>query len=187
MTNEEAFESWWAVVGVSVIADPKKTVKGVARRAFLAALDPNVIGDVVGTTGVDFALDPVVKSFSKYVVDLWNTIVTAPIPKARWSADRGKKIDTRRTALPTLDHWRVAITEMNATDWCRGEAKNSEHPNWKATLTWFVKKDDTVLRFLEAATAKRVTRATTRVANCRHTPPCRTSEQCSDKYLETIG
>ncbi len=168
------------LAGPDIIKDPEKTVKKVAALAFNAGLNARTVIDK------EFDLAPVAPSMSQQVISLWNSIVTAPIAKARWSPDRGKKIDARCKVLPTLDHWRVAITEMNGTDWCRGEAKSSEHPNWRATFTWFVKKDDTVLRFLEAATSKRVTKATTRVANCRHNPPCQTSQQCSDKYLATI-
>lgn len=184
MTND-AFEAWWLLRGPAIMADPKKTVKGVARQAFSAGAEDQQRQD--GINVAEYALWCETAPFSEQVVRVWNEIVTSPIPKARWSADRGKKIDARVKVLPTLEHWRVAITEMNATDWCRGEAKNSEHPNWRATFTWFVKKDDTVLRFLEAATAKRVTKAIARVPNCQHNPPCRTAEQCSEKYIEALG
>jgi hypothetical protein len=85
------------------------------------------------------------------VVDLWNQLVTAPIPKVtRLTADRKRKIDARLKVYPDLADWRTAIVWVNGQSWCRAPG-NGDHPNWTATIDWLCRSDEPIQRALERA------------------------------------
>jgi hypothetical protein len=88
---------------------------------------------------------------AKDVVDLWNEVVTSPIPKiTKLTTDRETKINARLQSYPDLNTWRTVIVWINGQEWCRA-AGRGDHPNWTATLDWLVRNDGNVQRQLERA------------------------------------
>jgi hypothetical protein len=85
------------------------------------------------------------------VVECWNALVTAPIPKvSKLTVDRRAKIEQRLRTYPDIGTWRTAIAWINTQDWCRA-AGQGNHPNWTATLDWLCRNDGNVARCLERA------------------------------------
>ena len=92
------------------------------------------------------------RSSAQEVVDLWNQLVTSPIPKVtKLTPDRRTRIEARLRTFPTLAEWQTAITWVNGQPWCRASGQGT-HPGWTATLDWLVKNDGQVQRCLERAT-----------------------------------
>ena len=93
------------------------------------------------------------------VVEIWNNIVTAPIPKVeKLTASRKRKIDARLKSYPELETWRTCITWLNGQAWCRAPG-TGDHPDWAATLDWLIKNDDPMTRTLESVSAEGAARA----------------------------
>lgn len=112
------------------------------------------------------------------LVDLWNQVVTPPLPKVtKLTADRRAKLNARLKEYPDLATWRTLIAWVNGQDWCRASG-SGDHPNWTATLDWLCKSDGQVQRYIERATQNQQ-RTRPRVAGCRHTPPCATPVDCT--------
>ena len=89
------------------------------------------------------------RSSVQEVVDLWNQLVTSPIPKVtKLTPDRRTRIEARLRTFPSLADWQTAITWVNGQPWCRASGQGT-HPGWTATLDWLVKNDGQVQRCLE--------------------------------------
>ena len=88
------------------------------------------------------------------VVELWNSIVTAPIPKVRkLTADRKRKIEARLKTYPDLENWRTCIVWLNRQAWCRASG-TGEHGNWTATFDYLIRNDGTITQALEKVSAE---------------------------------
>lgn len=87
------------------------------------------------------------------LAELWNGIVTRPIPKVRipLSPDR---VRAYARAWPSMkpDEWRLTFEHVNGESWCRAPGVG-EHPNWTETLDRIVSKPGIWQRHFEKATS----------------------------------
>lgn len=136
---------------------------------------------LLGHPGID-APDTESEVFRR-VAALWNEIVTAPIPKVSLNGTSYRRQVYRRwQSFDRLELWRVAITELNATPWCRGE--QSSMPDYVANLKLLVKSDESFQRFLDDGYRRqRTTGSSSVVAGCTHTPPCTSRSACTQKTI----
>lgn len=112
------------------------------------------------------------------IVDLWNQLVTAPIPQVtKLTTDRRAKLDARLKSFPALETWAEAITWVNGQDWCRASGKG-DHPNWTASLDWLCKNDGVIQRALEKSAT-----VPARPAEwvCLHDPHCGSAWRCHQR------
>lgn len=120
------------------------------------------------------------------VVNLWNELVTTPIPKVtKLTQDRKAKIDARLKTYPDLAVWRTVITWINTQDWCRAPGRG-EHPNWTATLDWLCKNDGVIQRHLERATTELAASRSVRTYEpwiCPHVDECSNARICANATL----
>jgi hypothetical protein len=108
------------------------------------------------------------------IVDLWNRLVTPPIPQVtKLTPGRAAKINARLKAYRDLALWQTVITWISQQEWCRASGVG-DHPNWTATLDWLCKSDDQIQKYIERAQmdTQRLPPRAVRVPGCRHTPPC---------------
>lgn len=112
------------------------------------------------------------------LVDLWNQLVTAPIPKVtKITTDRRARLNARLKEVPNLALWRTVITWLNGQDWCRASGKG-DHPNWTATLDWLCKSAGHLQRYIEnsqaaiASAKPRERPSDDWYARCQHVPKC---------------
>jgi hypothetical protein len=146
-----------------------------------------------GTKGKGTELKDVSRTMSADdLVDLWNSIVTAPIPKVeKLTADRRRKFDARLRTFPDGDIWRRLFTWINGQEWMRASGRG-DHPNWTATLDWLCKSDEQVQKNLEKASTAEVVRTRAKSAgpaytewDCPHVDRCGGRSQCATKV--TLG
>ena len=85
------------------------------------------------------------------VQDIWNAIVTAPIPKVqKLTRERQRKISARLQTYPDLAVWRTVIAWVNQQDWCRANSRGT-HAKWTASIDWLTKSDTAFQRCVERA------------------------------------
>lgn len=122
------------------------------------------------------------------LVDMWNALVSSPIPKiTKLTNDRKAKLEARLKTFPDRQTWETVIRWINGQDWCRASG-SGEHPNWTATLDWLCKNDGTVQRWLERANTT-IRRSASRsgpelfanypIWDCPHTPRCPHRAACA--------
>lgn len=115
------------------------------------------------------------------LVDLWNSLVTPPIPKVtKLTSDRRAKLDARLKAFPDLEQWRAVIAWINAQDWCRAPGTGA-HPNWTATLDWLCKSDGQVQRYLEKIETPAARERQPWI--CPHVKRCDHREMCENNSI----
>lgn len=119
------------------------------------------------------------------LVDLWNSIVTSPIPKVtKLTSDRKAKIDARLQLYPDLEVWRPVIVWINAQSWCRAPGTGA-HPNWTATLDWLCKSDGQVQQYIERANTSHPPKppAAGGPWACPHVSRCANRAQCEQASI----
>lgn len=123
------------------------------------------------------------------IVALWNETVDthAPgrIPKVKQLNRPAlvKKIGERWKTFPRLDLFKQAFVEAATSPWCRGESQSGSYVGWVIDLPWLVHSDTRMQRFVDRAGMRAQDGGTYRVANCRHTPPCKTPIECTSRLL----
>ena len=111
---------------------------------------PTIVGAPPADAGLPTAKD---------VVDVWNTTVTAPIPKVhKLTAERKRKIAARLKTYSDLETWRTCVSWLNGQDWCRAPG-TGEFANWTATLDWLIRSDGNITKQLERIAAEGAARA----------------------------
>lgn len=119
-------------------------------------------------------------SSAQAVVDLWNQLVTAPIPQVtKLTADRQAKIDARLKIFPDLAVWRTAISWANGQDWMRAPG-TGKHPHWTVTLDWLCVNDGQLQRCLERAAAEQSTSVVAPEWVCNHVQLCSSRSICAN-------
>jgi len=146
-------------------------IGGMLRQAVKDVVKPDLFGaEVVEAKGQIDA-----------VVELWNRMALAPVPKVqRVMAGLRKKIAARMKTFPAVETFNLVFRYVNQSAWHRGEDPKSN--GWVVTLTWVVANDERFQRLVEKAVASRPERHVP--AGCRHRPPCTDPVACTSRLLK---